>query len=210
MAYADIEALKLYLKLPPLPGNSPSTAEDELLEELLARAQQRIDTHCNQTFEAAEDSTRYFVPLGWEDGGAVDGLDLVLDAPLAQLTEVVNGDGAVLAASNYQLLPINELPKYAVRLKRSSGVRWTHGGDAESDLIAVTGRWAYSVEAPADIAHACVRLAAWYYRQRANANDLDRTVITAGQTILPSRIPGDVMDTLNDGYVRMVMSGLGG
>jgi hypothetical protein len=204
MAYLSKDDLKIYLKIA-----SAVTTDDTLLTTLIARAQARIDAHCNQSFEATADSTRYFSSLSIEQGGAVDGRDLILDAPLCAITSVTNGDGVVASASDYTLLPINGTPKYAIRLKQASGLFWTYDDDVESDLIAVVGKWAYSASAPNDIVHACTLLAAWYYRRRQNADDLDRTVITAGQTILPSRMPKEVLDILEDGYVRTIFSGAG-
>lgn len=197
MAYLTYTDLKVYLDIA-----VANTDDDALLTTLIARAQMMIDNECRQTFEAAADTTRTFLALPLDDGGHVEGRDLILDAPLCQVTSVTNGDGAVVSAADYLTLPRNLTPWYAIRLKESSGLRWTYDDDAESDSIAVVGRWAYSVTAPVAIVQATTRLAAYLYRQRDNALDLDRTVITAGQTILPSRIPRDIMDILANGYIR--------
>ena len=70
---------------------------------------------------------------------------------------------------------------------------WTStvAGDSEN-AITVTGKWAYSTSAPSDIAHVCKRLAAYIYRQKDNAGDLDRAVIAGNSTILPAQIPSDI------------------
>lgn len=197
MAYLTYTDLKVYLDIA-----VSNTDDDTLLTTLIARAQAMIDGECRQSFEAAADTTRYFQANGIDEGGQVDGRDLILDAPLCQITTVTNGDGTVVSASDYITLPRNLTPWYAIRLKESSGLRWTYDDDVESDTIVVVGRWAYSVSAPTAIVQATTRLAGYLYRQRDNALDLDRTVITAGQTILPSRIPRDVRDILENGYIR--------
>jgi uncharacterized phiE125 gp8 family phage protein len=197
MAYLTNDDLKIYLEI-----DAGDETHDELLTALIARAQARIDRHCGQTFEASADTTRYFMAASVDEGGAVDGHDLILDAPLCQITSVTNGDGTVIGSGSYIKLPLNAARWYALRLKSSSNVAWTYDTDVESDLIAVVGRWAYSVTVPDDIVQAATLLSAWYYRRRENANDLDRTVITSGATLLPGRMPQDVMDILNNGYVR--------
>ena len=202
MAYLAYTDLKVYLDIA-----VAVTADDTLLTTLIAAAQKMIDDECHQTFEAAADSTRYFYANSVDYGGHVDGRDLVLDAPLCQITSVTNGDGVLVAASSYITEPRNETPYYALRLKNSSNLFWTYDDDVETDTIAVVGRWAYSVTAPVTIVQATKRLAMYLYRQRDNALDLDRTVITAGQTILPSRIPRDIRDILENGYVRTETTG---
>lgn len=196
MAYTDKDALKIYLGI-----DAGETSDDALLTTLIARAQAAVDRYCGQSFEASADTTRYYLATPCDDGGAVDGRDLILDAPLCAITSVTNGDGVAVASGDYVLLPINGLPKYAIRLKQSSGLWWTYDDDVESDQIAVVGRFAYSTSAPADVVHATTRLAAWFYRQRENANDLDRTVIVGDTTLLPGRMPQDVKDLLAP-YVR--------
>lgn len=198
MAYTTKDALKVYLGIA-----SAETSDDTLLTEMIARAQAAIDRECRQSFEALADSTRYYLTTSVDAGGAVDGRDLILDAPLAALTSVTNGDGELVDSGDTTLLPLNGTPKYAIRLKQSSGLWWTYGDDVESDLVAVTGRFAYSVSAPVDIVHATTRLAAWFYRQRENANDLDRTIIVGDTTLLPGRWPQDVRELIEP-YVRIV------
>lgn len=202
MAYLELDDLKAYLGLAITePEEEETNGDDALLEGFIVKAQATIDRHCGQSFEAADDSTRTFYASSIDGGGAIDGRDLILDAPLASLTSVTNGDGEVVSASDTLLLPPNGTPKYAIRLKVSSGLFWTYADDVESDVISVVGKWAFSEEAPADIVHAATRLAAWYYRQRDNAMDLDRTVIVGDTTLLPGRIPADVL-TLLAPYVR--------
>ena len=50
------------------------------------------------------------------------------------------------------------------------------------DAISITGRWAWSLTAPPDIAQACARLAAFLYKQR-DAQLFDVTAIEAGTVI---------------------------
>lgn len=197
MAYASTTRLKRYLGV-------TETTDDALLDEILEAAQAMIDRYCGQSFEASGDSTRNFSAASVEDGGAVDGRDLILDAPLCQITSVTNGNGIAVNAANYVKLPISGAPWYVLRLKSSSGLWWTYDDDIESDLIAVVGRWAYSVTAPNDIAQTTARLAAYLYRQRTNASDLDRPVAIGSNAMrLPTDLPRDIQKLL-ESYRRLV------
>jgi len=180
--YTDTTTLKRYLGI-------SGTADDTLLTELITRAQAIIDRWTGRTFEAATDTTRRFDATD-PSGGA-----LFFGADLCAITSIVNGDGTTLALTDYVTLPRNTTPYYGIALKRLGGVLWTYTTDPEN-AIAVTGKWAYSTTAPADIAGACVRLAAYMYRQKDNAGELDRAIVAGNATILPGQIPNDVMLTL--------------
>ena len=186
MAYATLAQLRAYLKL-----GAIETADDALLADLLVRAQQAIDTYCARTFEASVDSTRYF-----DAERDVDGYRLLLDTDLCAITSVVNGNGETIASTDYVTEPRNRTPYYAIILKASKGNVWEYDDDPEN-AIAITGKWAYSITAPADITHACIRLAAFMYRQKDSQSDVDRPLITGdGVTILPSALPRDVQQLL--------------
>jgi hypothetical protein len=192
MAYLDSTALKVYLDIP-----SGTTTDDTLLTALIASAQAAIDAHCRQTFEAAADTTRYFDPTR-----DVVGPHLYLDAPLCAITTITNGDGDAVAADKYVKEPRNSTPWHKLTLKSNAGIAWTYSG-APENAIVIVGKWAYSTTAPADIVQATRRLAAWLYRQRDNAFDLDRVVITGDTTFVPARIPADVVEMLKP-YRRLV------
>lgn len=185
--YTDLATLKSYLGI--------ATAEDDaLLTSLITRAQQMIDTAAQRTFEAAADATRRFDAVR---DVTSDGQMLFLDDDLCQITTVVNGDGATVSASAYTTEPRRQTPYYALRLKPSAGLAWTYTTDPQN-AIQITGRWAYSLSAPADIAHACVRLAAYLYRQKdtqAALGDLPRAA-PEGVLLMPARLPHDVAHML--------------
>jgi hypothetical protein len=104
---------------------------------------------------------------------------------------VINGDGTSISASSYVTNPRNQTPWYGLRFKLNSGLYWTFDQDPEN-AISITGRWAYSVTAPADIVHATVRMATYMYRQK-DSNTFDVTAIPgAGVIEVPQGIPRDV------------------
>lgn len=175
MSYATVGDLREYLSI-------TEGTHDALLDRLLDAAQKYIDLHTGRTFEASADSTRYL------DADAISGRELWLGADLCAITSVTNGDSVVIAGTNYSTRPRNTTPYYALKMDTDSLYLW----DGTSGEIAIVGKWAYSTTAPADISQATIRLAGWLYRQRDNAGEGDRPIITGNSTILPSRMPADI------------------
>lgn len=162
-----------------------------LIEACITRAQAQIDRHTKRTFEATADSTRYFHAIN-----DVDLSDLIFDHDLCAITSITNGDGTTVTTGQYDKLPANRTPWYAVRLKSSAAISWTYTTDPEN-AIAVVGRWAYDTSVPADIKDACVRLATHKYRLRDHSDSRDATTYTTSGTILQSnRLPREVEELL--------------
>ena len=190
MAYASTADLKAYLKI------SVAT-DDTLLASCLTRAQAIIDRATHKTFEASADTTRYFDAVrDVLDGGRTLFFDQQWIAQIGT-NGVVNGDGVTIPSTAYVTEPRNAGPWYGIRLKSDADYIWTFSS-SEEDAIAITGRWAYSVTAPADIVQATIRLAAYLYRQKDNATgDEDRPIMTGdGVTIMPQALPNDVFQLL--------------
>ena len=182
MSYTSLINLKDYL------GISVATTEDDpLLTDLLTRAEGIIDAYTGRHFEA-ETATKYFTI---DD---IDGQNLYLwGYDLLSVTKLTNGDGVEIAAGSYKLFPRNDDPKWIIRLNEDKAWNFTNG-DSE---ISVAGTWGYSATAPADITHACIRLAAFLYRQKDTSADIDRPMVTGdGVTIMPSGLPADVQKLL--------------
>lgn len=186
MAYASIADVRAYL-------NVTSSAEDVLLGAMCARAQAIVDNYTRRTFEADTDTVVRFNPLVDADGRTL----WFTDRDLAALTTVVNGDGVTIPATAYVFEPSLGPPWFGVTLKFYSGYTWQAASDPE-DSIALTGRWAFSTTAPADITQATVRLAAWLYRQRDNTTDVEMLRITPqGFPLVPPTLPADVKAILD-------------
>jgi uncharacterized phiE125 gp8 family phage protein len=190
MAYATLTQVKAYLSI-------TAATDDGLLTDLIGRAQATLEAQMARTFEALADSTKRFDALR---DVSDDRRTLYVEPDLCQITSVTNGDGVAVAGTAYTLEP-RSAPYYALRLKASSGLTWTYATDPE-DAIGIVGRWAYSVSAPADIVQACIRLAAYLYRQRDSGAEMDRAQMSmTGVMMLPSRMPKDV-ETLIEPYKR--------
>lgn len=172
-----------------------TSGEDALIATLLGQAQKMVETFTGRVFEVTANTTRTF-----DAEKDVDGHLLYFDRDLYSINTVTNGDGVLVAASEYVTEPRNGPPYYAIRLKGSSTVAWTFSTDAENAII-VSGKWAYSLAAPDDVVWATLRLTSYLYEQRKNAGDLDRPVYVGAMLMMPTRMPKDVADMLVH-YVR--------
>lgn len=189
MAYTTASNVKTY-------GGISGSGDDALIATLISAAQAAIDNYCNRTFEADEDSTRYYDAIGEH----IRGHTLYLDADICSVTTVTNGDGVEVASDEYTTLPRNTTPYRAIRLLGDSGKIWTYSTDW-MDAISIAGKWSYSETAPADVAHACTRLSFFYYKQK-DATMFDVTAIEHGVVLAPIGIPADVKTILN-GHRRL-------
>ncbi|GAB4479056.1 MAG: hypothetical protein Kow00124_24210 [Anaerolineae bacterium] len=153
--YTTVSDVKAYLRI-------AGSGDDALLAALVSRASRLIEDHCGRWFEARTETRRYDAI-----GQHISGPLLLLDADLLSVSELVNGDGAVIPASAYVLRPPNWPPYFGISLRRSSGLAWTYSADPE-EAIQVTGMWGYAATAPEPVAQAALRLTAWLYRQRDN------------------------------------------
>jgi hypothetical protein len=190
MAYATDIDVKVYLGIP------ESYNDDNLISDLITRATGIIDGYTGRHFEA-ETVTKYF------NVDQTNGKFLNLDGfDLLSITKLSNGDSAAteITSAHYRLLPRNDNPKWAIRLDDETDWEWA---DDDSE-ITVAGTWGYATTAPADIEHACVRLASFLYRQKDTSADIDRPMVTGdGVTIMPSAVPADVRSIL-DRYKRRI------
>lgn len=204
MAYCTLAQVKAYLG----GFEDAGQADDALLTDMIQRAQAMIDRYTHRTFEAPTDTTRRFDAVrdvgsgsraSWPYGGATmalaraDARLLYFDEDCAQISVVLNGDGSLVPPAAYVTMPANRTPFYGLFLTASSGLAWTYS-DAPENAIQVTGRWAYSVVAPADVEHACIRLTAWLYKQGQSYDPaLDRPMVaTDGILRMPMTLPQDV------------------
>lgn len=191
MAYASIGDLKDYL------GIATSTYDDDLLlDGFLDRAESIIESYTGRVFEA-ETATKYF------DSTCIEGQRLHLEGyDLLTVTKLTNGDTSAteITSAHYKLEPRNDNPKWAIRL--DSDTTWEF--DEDDSEITVAGTWGYCATAPDNIKHACIRLAAFLYRQKDTSADIDRPLVTGdGVTIMPSGFPQDVKSLL-DTYKRRI------
>lgn len=195
MAYTTASQVKAYL-------GTTATADNTLLTNLITRAQAAIEIYTGRKFEhSSTGATRYFT-VGEDTYGRV----LVLDEDLCGIDQIVtdaDGTPTTVLTTEYVTYPRNIKPYYEIKLLSSTTKSWTYTDDKENGVY-ITGKWSYSTDAPSDIVHACIRLAAYYYRQR-DSQVFDVTAIPdAGVITAPQGIPKDVRMIL-DPYRRIVI-----
>ena len=190
MAYTTVNAVKSELAL-------ESDTDDALIATYVSLAQRIIEAPrplgTGRVFEAALATTRYLDAPPDASNRSVDGPLYVLLLPfdLCTITSVVNGDGVAVAAGDYVTEPRSSTPYYAIRLKSGTGLIWTFE-DSPEGAIAITGKWAYSESAPADIVRCATRLAAWCYRARESAGGFDTDIKTEEGLVLGAKMPRDI------------------
>lgn len=190
-------------------GGVPATdaADDTELTAIIARAQAYVDEYTGRKFsDTAALDTRYFTASLDTSRNT-----LWLDKDLFAVgTDGIIAGTDTIASTDYVTLPRNEAPFYALQLTANTPQDW---GDATSDgdyenAISIHGYWCYSSDPPADIKQAMLRLVKWYYKQgRQTDETADRPIVLeSGATILPSQIPGDVLEILERYRYRVVES----
>ena len=184
MSYTTTAAVKTYLGI-------TNSDDDTLIGLLVTAAERIIETYTQRDFEVGADSTRYFTP-----GCDTHDSALSLDEDLAQApTTITNGDGIVVTAAQYVLVPRNRAPYHQITLKSSTGLFWTYQNDPE-DAVSILGRWGWSVTPPDDIVQAAKRTAGWLYRQR-DSQVFDGTAFSElGVIRIKQQLPGDVVQLL--------------
>ncbi len=181
MSYATLQQVKTELGV-------TGTNDDTLIGDKIVSATIAINTHTNRNFEVQTNTTRNFD--SYED---VDGLTLFVDRDLCEINSVTNGDSTTVTAAQYVTEPRNTAPFYAIKLKASKSLSWEtdSAGDSE-DAIAISGKWGYSKTPPQDIKQACIRLAAYFFRQK-DSQVFDVTATPElGQITIPQGMPADV------------------
>jgi hypothetical protein len=191
VAYASVTDVKIYRGInTATAGTAASTKDDVLLAVLVAAAQKQVDSYCDRTFEASTKATRYYDAVTDVDQGSTR---LWLGADCCAVGTIMNGTG--VAVSKYVTEPRNAPPYYAIKLKDSAGELFQYEDDPQ-DAITVLAKWAYSTKAPADVAQATIRLAAYMYAQK-DSQVFDVSMFPdAGVMTVPQGMPKDVQEML--------------
>lgn len=211
--YATLAEFKSFARI-----TSTDATDDVVIEYIVESSSRFIDGATGRTFYSRAAETRYFdVPASdyYLSNGSFRGdpswsrlNTLYLDDDLLSIDTggLINGDGTVITASNYILLPNNLSPKYGIRLKYNASSLWTFSSAGEYlQVISVKGAWGFSSTAPTDIKLACLMIANDAYKTRfVDMGQAGTARITAaGVVITPDAIPRKAAQIL-DGYRRMV------
>ena len=202
-AYLDLAEVKAEFGI-------TSTSDDAVLTEIIDDVTREIETrtHRHFTLETSHGGgppvttfARYFTPWLQLDGGdLIDSYTLALDTDMFEMVSITNGDGTAIALNKVVTLPTNHPPPYNyIRIKRDANVMWN--GSAEAS-IAVTAKWGYSDQVPADIRRAAMIMTRTYYQQREGSAGLGAPLISAdGVVIQAGQTMSDAMRILKS-YIR--------
>jgi len=181
MSYTDTSAVKAYLGV-------TGSGDDTLIDAFVTAAQAAIDQYFLRTFEASTNTVRYFDAVR-----DVSGRRLTLDRDLCAISSITNGNGSVVTSGQYTTCPRNDTPYYAIDILKSSGINWEYEDDSEG-AIAVSGKWAYSLTAPASVVHLTKWLAAFMYRAKDNVPQTGGggAGVAAAVDILAGDVPADI------------------
>lgn len=183
-------------------GITVSTYDTDLAR-MVTQASRAIDAFAGRRFYTpTTDETRVFdVPARWTD-------DILLDFDLFSLTSLTNGEGTAIAATQYQLLPNNSVPKWAVRLRwQSRDTVWEPNSSGDyGGVIQIVGKWGYSSSAPAPIARACAdAVKAWFNTRQTSgirSQSIDNYSVTFSD-VKEGQLPDGIKADLKaNGYVR--------
>jgi hypothetical protein len=166
--YSTLAAVKGLLEVV-----STNTPDDGVINDLITQTSRYIDDKTGRHFYPTIETRLFDVP---------EGRELWLDDDLLAATTVTNGDA--VAVTEYNLLPPNYYPKYAVRIKDWSSVYWTTDSNSGSEqVISVLGVWGF---------HQKYATRAWALGSTVNENPLaigDLTItVVSGALFSPGQI----------------------
>ena len=147
-------------------------SDDAVIERQIEAASAVFESLAGRSFLFDSDEIRYYdTPRHPSD-------DLLLDKDFVSITAVTNGDGTSLDTDDYYALPLNDTPKYAIRLKPTTGIGWATDGGNPFGVITVEGQSGYSATVPADIAEVCKELVRELYQARTGQGEASTSVVT--------------------------------
>ena len=151
--------------------NSADSDRDIVLEDLIEEVSRFIDDETWRTFYPRVETRYHDTPES--------GRELWLDDDLLEITTLTNGDDSTLSDSDYNLMPINNSPRYAIKLMEASTEIWDldPAGNSEG-VIDVLGVWGY---------HPNYALRAWAtgstVSDDSNVGVADTTIASASGTL---------------------------
>lgn len=170
------------------------TADDAYITSLLDAATNVVSLYTGRSFQPQTKTLYHDTP---------NSRTLWLDDDLLSVTSITNGDGTVIASTEYTLRPLNDGPRYAVVLNRSSAIGWETDADGNPDgAIAIEGSWGYSTSVPAAIKQATLIIATAYYRARYGNDTSGPTTITPSGIILTEGAIPKSAQTILRAYLR--------
>lgn len=142
--YITLAAVKRYI------GGGITTSDDDLLLEFIEWAARLVESWKGRRYDPRMEIRVYDTPhpggsmFGVYDASLMAGASnrvLRLDEDLLEVVELTNGDGTVLADSEFVLEPANIHPKNRIRLR--SGQIWLESDSGPEQAISLSALWGY-------------------------------------------------------------------
>lgn len=187
--YVTLSEVKSWLAI-----TSTSSTDDAVIEDMIEGASRLIDRLTGgRTFYARSETHYYALPSSQTL--------YIDDDDLLSISTLKNGDGTELIASQYNLIPRNQTPKYAIKL--ASGYSWMPSSSDNDFPITIYGSWGKSTTVPDDIKQACHDIVANAYHRRFGQGQSGQTIIAGGGIMIaPEDVPSTAM-TIIRGHKRM-------
>ena len=185
MAYPTLAQTKVYMAV-------VGITHDATITQLLAASVAAVEKHTNRVFVEATLTETFRVRFPFITN---NGLILHLFKDLVSVTTLTNGEGTVIAATDYDLYP--KIPYYQIQLRRGKGIYFQ--SDGEDTPITVLGKWGYSVDVPDDVFAEIMRITDLSFRARAEGAGI--RVTRTGNIIDKGQWPPSTLSVL-EAYIR--------
>lgn len=161
MALVELEDLKAYLQIP-----VENTLVDARLTALIGAVGRAVELYCRRHFDLRTE-THYFDFQDRRDALSIadDSIyarrrylrKLWLDGDLHSLTQLTNGDQAIIPLQDVVLYPLQGPPYRWIELRqdKSSTFVWN---DTPQRALAVTGKWGYQTAESREIVPQAIRM----------------------------------------------------
>jgi hypothetical protein len=109
-------------------GGTPSTdaTDDGVIEQLLEAASRFLDAKTGRAFYPSILTRQYDAP---------DGRIILFFTDVLEILSILNGDGTSVASTEYHLMPYDESPKWALRIKQTSTLIWEPDSDGQYEAV---------------------------------------------------------------------------
>lgn len=171
-----------------------NTDDDDVLQAAVDQASAMFQTEVRREFTATPGATLTY-DLAPPD---IYGSKLYFGADFLGVDQVYNGNGSLIPAANYVLLPNNGLPKYGLQMVNGNGQWYFNNNTGYKAAIVVNGTTGFCEleDRPSDVVRAVTKLAAWLYQTRDNTGDVVK--FADGTMSIPGDVPSIVIQTIKN------------
>jgi uncharacterized phiE125 gp8 family phage protein len=186
MAYPTITDVKAWL-------NISGSGEDAQLTILLNGIIKYIELATGRVFVAASATRTFPIAYPYIDVRHTRRV-LTLHEDLYSVSSITNGDGVVIAVTEYDLLGL-AAPYYQIRIRPEAGKIFVASSVGAG--VAVAGTWGATSDVPADILQIIMELTVYRYRLRQNSNAGAAMMVNKGGTVTQvAETPKYIVDAL--------------